>query len=121
METPSPPGENSDLPRLSRSESVRIMKSMKLTIQLRLLPTPEQASLLLGTMRREWRRGVDHGEMFREIVPAHRRRPDLWGLVMDCLEVVAWKMRLMGAVYVHTDGVTYIVDSYNSRVLKIAP
>ena len=24
-------------------------------------------------------------------------------------------------VYVHTDGVTYIVDSYNSRVLKIAP
>ena len=24
-------------------------------------------------------------------------------------------------VYVHTDGVIYIVDSYNSRVLKIAP
>lgn len=59
---------------------------------------------LLGLQHRQWRRGIDHGEHFREVVPPHRRRPDLWGLVMDVLELVAWDARNLGACYWHTDG-----------------
>lgn len=59
---------------------------------------------LLGSLRRTKRRGLDHGKPFREPVPASARRPNLWGLVMDVLELVAWEMRDLGAVYVHTDG-----------------
>lgn len=62
---------------------------------------------LLGSLRRKWRRGLDHGQPFRELVPAHDQRPNLWGLVMDCLELVAWEMRRLGAVYVHTDGYVF--------------
>lgn len=62
---------------------------------------------LLGTLRREWRRGIDHGHAFRERVPARRRRPMLWGLVMDSLELAMWTARDMGAVYVHTDGAIF--------------
>ena len=62
---------------------------------------------LLGMQRRVSRRGVDHGELFYEIVPWHRRRPDLWGLVMDCLELMAWSARDFGAVYYHTDGAIF--------------
>jgi hypothetical protein len=62
---------------------------------------------LLGSLRRKWRRGLDHGQPFRELVPAHDQRPNLWGLVMDCLELAAWEMRRLGAVYVHTDGYVF--------------
>ena len=61
----------------------------------------------LGTLRRQWRRGLDHGTHFREPVPPGKRRPDLWALVMDCLEVVAWAMRDLGALYIHTDGYVF--------------
>lgn len=59
---------------------------------------------LVGTLRREWTHGLDHGVPFREEVTPAKRRPNLWGLIMDCLEVVAVAMRHLGAVYVHTDG-----------------
>ena len=59
---------------------------------------------LLGSLRRTRRRGIDHGEPFVETVPASARRPNLWGLVMDVLELCAWTARNLGAVYVHTDG-----------------
>jgi hypothetical protein len=62
---------------------------------------------LLGSLRRKWRRGLDHGQPFRELVPSHDQRPNLWGLVMDCLELVAWEMRRLGAIYVHTDGYVF--------------
>ncbi|MHB1472503.1 MAG: hypothetical protein ACYCV4_02570 [Dermatophilaceae bacterium] len=62
---------------------------------------------LLGMQRRRRRRGLDHGQRFSEIVPAHRRRPDLWGLVMDALEVVMWTARDLGCVYIHTDGAIF--------------
>lgn len=59
---------------------------------------------ILGSLRRKRRRGVDHGEPFIEEIPDTERRPNLWGLVMDVIELVAWDMRSLGAVYVHTDG-----------------
>lgn len=62
---------------------------------------------LLGLQHRRARRGIDHGQHFTEIVPPHRRRPDLWGLVMDALEVVAWTARDLGCVYFHTDGAIF--------------
>lgn len=62
---------------------------------------------LLGSLRRKWRRGLDHGQPFRELVPPRDQRPNLWGLVMDCLELAAWEMRKFGAVYVHTDGYVF--------------
>ena len=62
---------------------------------------------LLGMMRRTRRRGVDHGEHFVDRVPAHKRRPCLWALVMDCLELVMMTARDLGAIYVHTDGAIF--------------
>ena len=62
---------------------------------------------LLGMLRRTRRRGVDHGDYFVEEVPAHKRRPCLWALVMDTLEVVMLTARDLGAVYVHTDGAIF--------------
>lgn len=59
---------------------------------------------LLGMLRREWRSYLDHGHAGREKIGPWRRRPNLWGLVMDCLELVAWAARDGGASYVHTDG-----------------
>lgn len=62
---------------------------------------------LLGLQHRRNRHGIDFGQHFTEIVPPHRRRPDLWGLVMDALEVVAWSARDAGACYYHTDGAIF--------------
>lgn len=62
---------------------------------------------LLGMLRRRFRRGLDHGLAFREDVHAKKRRPSLWALVMDALELVMWTARDQGAVYVHTDGAIF--------------
>jgi len=62
---------------------------------------------LVGMLRRTLRRGVDHGRHFAEIVPEDRRRPDLWGLVMDALELLMWTARDLGACYIHTDGAVF--------------
>ena len=62
---------------------------------------------LVGSVRREWRHGLDHGHGFRERVPSRRRRPMLWGLVMDALELVATTARDLGCVYYHTDGAIF--------------
>jgi hypothetical protein len=62
---------------------------------------------LLGSVRREWRHGLDHGHGFRERVPSRKRRPMLWGLVMDSLELVAMTARDLGCVYYHTDGAIF--------------
>lgn len=62
---------------------------------------------LLGLQHRTFRRGLDHGQPFREVVPSWRRRPDLWGLVMDAMTVLMWSARRAGAVYVHTDGAIF--------------
>lgn len=63
---------------------------------------------LLGSLRRTRRRGLDHGAPFVEAVPPGDQRPNLWGLVMDCLELIAWEMRRLGAIYVHTDGYIFL-------------
>jgi hypothetical protein len=62
---------------------------------------------LMGSCRREWKHGLDHGHAFRERVASRRRRPMLWGLVMDALELVAWSARNLGCVYYHTDGAIF--------------
>lgn len=62
---------------------------------------------LIGSVRREWRHGLDHGHAFRERVGSRRRRPMLWGLVMDTLELVAMTARDLGCVYYHTDGAIF--------------
>jgi len=62
---------------------------------------------LVGSVRREWRHGLDHGHGFQERVPSRRRRPMLWGLVMDALELVATTARDLGCVYYHTDGAIF--------------
>lgn len=62
---------------------------------------------LLGMLRRFSRRGLDHGMPFSEPVPADRRRPDLWALVMDVLDLVAWSARDRGALTFHVDGAIF--------------
>ncbi len=60
---------------------------------------------LMGYLHRMKQRILDHGEY--QIEPVTSNRPDLWGLLMDCLEVVAWSARDLGALYYHTDGAIF--------------
>ncbi len=62
---------------------------------------------IIGSIHRMYRTGLDHGVSFEDIVPPYRRRPDLWGLVQDCLHTIAWSARDLGAVYIHTDGAIF--------------
>lgn len=76
----------------------------------------------LGFLRRVRRRGVDHGVHFTERVPCHKRRPMLWALVMDTLELVMMTARDLGAIYVHTDGAIFphhdLAEEWGDLVLE---
>lgn len=72
-----------------------------------LAPRKLARNALIGMLRRRRRPCCDHGQWTSELIPSWRRRPDLWGLVMDCLELVGWTARDLGAVYLSTDGAVF--------------
>lgn len=65
----------------------------------------ELRNSIIGTVRSDSQSILDHGRLKHLPMSGKWQRPDLWALVQDTLEVIAWEMRLLfGAVHIHTDG-----------------